>query len=247
MTVLSPISDYPAWGSGIGRRSPQSIWLWRPVGLECRGSTGMGETETLLLEGAHKVSCTLGPRPKQWLHRSLGQTFLWVLEHLLGRWESAVARCGGKDTGGRPPREYWLAWAVPEVTILAMRLGPNQQPSGSSAGMLQAKNKQGGNTALPRANRLPKVILSQQPRINIPLDTALPTRRKRPSSTHQWAGASSSHQEACTSPWTNLAHQEADTRTKKNYNPTAWGMETTTQKVRQNEMAEKHVPDKGTR
>ena len=32
--VLSPPLGSPAWGPGIGRRSPQSIWLWRLVGLE---------------------------------------------------------------------------------------------------------------------------------------------------------------------------------------------------------------------
>ena len=31
--VLSPKSGSPAWGRGIGRRSLQNIWLWRPVGL----------------------------------------------------------------------------------------------------------------------------------------------------------------------------------------------------------------------
>ena len=46
--VLSPTSGSPAWGSGIRRRSPQSIWLWRPAGLEWRSSTGLGETETPL-------------------------------------------------------------------------------------------------------------------------------------------------------------------------------------------------------
>ena len=64
----------------------------------------------------------------------------------------------------------------------------------------------------PSADRLPKVILSPQPSLNTPLDMALPTRGKRPSSTHQWAGTSPSHQEACTNPWTNLTHQGADTR-----------------------------------
>jgi len=43
---------------------------------------------------------------------------------------------------------------------------------------------------------------------------ALPTRGTKPNSTHQWAGTNPSHQEACTSPWTNLTHQGTDTRTK---------------------------------
>ena len=35
-----------AWGTGIGRGSPQSIWLWKPVGLECRSSMGLKKRET---------------------------------------------------------------------------------------------------------------------------------------------------------------------------------------------------------
>ena len=56
-----PYVRLPSLGYGIRRRSPQSIWLWRPVGLECRSSTGLGETETPLLEGTHKVSRAQGP------------------------------------------------------------------------------------------------------------------------------------------------------------------------------------------
>ena len=32
------------------------------MGFDCRTSTGLGETETPLLEGTHKVVCTSGPR-----------------------------------------------------------------------------------------------------------------------------------------------------------------------------------------
>ena len=129
----------PSWGPDIGRRSPQSIWFWRPAGLECRSSTGLGETKTPYLEGAHKVSCALGPTAKQWLHRSLGQTYLWVLESLLGRWGSALTHCWGKDTGGGVPWEYSSSWALLEVAILPLRPGPTQLPAGSSAGTSQAK------------------------------------------------------------------------------------------------------------
>ena len=96
------MSGSPEWGSGIGRRNPQSLGLWRPVGLECRSSTGLGEAEIPLLEGAHTVSHALGLRAKQWLHQSLGQTYLQVLEHLLGRQRLVVAHYGGKDTVQRP-------------------------------------------------------------------------------------------------------------------------------------------------
>ena len=36
----------------------RQVWLC----LDCRTLTGLGETETLLLEGTHKVVCTSGPR-----------------------------------------------------------------------------------------------------------------------------------------------------------------------------------------
>ena len=32
------------------------------MGFDCRTLTGLGETETRLLEGTHKVVCTSGPR-----------------------------------------------------------------------------------------------------------------------------------------------------------------------------------------
>ena len=56
---------------------------------------------------------------------------------------------------------------------------------------------------------------------------ALPTRGTRPSSTHQWAGTSASHPEACTSLLDSLIHQGADSGSKKNYSHAACGRETT--------------------
>ena len=137
------MSGSPVWGSGIGRRRPQRIWLWRPAGLEYKNFTGLGETEIPPLEGAHKVSRALGPRAKQWIHRSLSQTYLQVLEVLLGRQGSAMAHCGGKDTVGGGPREYSSVWILSEVAILASRPGPTQHTAGSSAGMAQAKQPTG--------------------------------------------------------------------------------------------------------
>ena len=36
--VLNPVAGPPARLSGIGRRSFQNIWLWRPLGFNCRSS-----------------------------------------------------------------------------------------------------------------------------------------------------------------------------------------------------------------
>lgn len=53
--------------------------------FDCRSSIGQGEAETPLLEGVHKTWCTPELRKKQWLHRSLRQTYMLVLEGLLGK------------------------------------------------------------------------------------------------------------------------------------------------------------------
>ena len=123
MRVLSPTSGSPAWGSGLGRRRPQSIWLWRPVGLDHRSFTGLGETETPFLEDTHKVSCAPEPRAKAvtlWLWLSLGTYKL-------------VANISGSAH-------------LKEDTLhgtLAPRPGPTQQPIGSSAGIPQGKQPTG--------------------------------------------------------------------------------------------------------
>ena len=62
-------------------------------------------------------------------------------------------------------------------------------------GCLRSNNQQ----PHPSADRLLKVFLSSQPPLSIPIDIALPTRETKQNSTHQWAGTSLSHQEACTS------------------------------------------------
>ena len=207
------MSGFPAWGSGNGRRSPQRIWLWRPAGFDHRNSTQLGETETPLLEGAHKVSCAPGPRgKKQWPHKRLGQTYLLILEGLLWRWRVAVAHCRDKDTGSSNSGEYSLVWVHLEAATSSPRPIPSQQCWDASG---QTANR-AGTQPHPSADRLLKVFLS----------TALPTRGTRPSSTYQWAGTSPSYQEACTSLLDSFIHQRADSRSKKNYHLAACGKET---------------------
>ena len=63
MRVLSPTSGSLECGSK--KNNLQNIWLWRPVELEDRSSTGLGETKTLHLEGKNKVSHTLESGKKQ--------------------------------------------------------------------------------------------------------------------------------------------------------------------------------------
>ena len=60
-----------------------------------------------------------------------------------------------------------------------------------------------GKEPHPSADRLPKIFRSPQPSLNTPLDTALPTRGIRPSSTHKGT----------------------DTRSKRSYNKRSWKTE----------------------
>lgn len=56
---MSPLSCFPAG------EEPQSIWLWRPIGLDCRSSPRLGEAETLLFEGAVGSHMHWNPGQKQ--------------------------------------------------------------------------------------------------------------------------------------------------------------------------------------
>ena len=77
--------------------------------FDCRTLTGLGETETPLLEGTHKVVCTSGPRgrssdPPQ----RLNQTYLLVLEGLVQRQGVALSHHVDKNTGSRSSGKYSL-------------------------------------------------------------------------------------------------------------------------------------------
>ena len=98
--VLSPTSTSHAWGTGIGRRSPQSIWHWWPVGIVRRSSKRQEEMETPFLKGSHRISCALGPRVKERLHRNLGQTWLQV-RGSPGQTRGDCGSLWGKDSGGK--------------------------------------------------------------------------------------------------------------------------------------------------
>ena len=205
-------------GSGTGMRSPQSIWLWRPVGLDCRSSTGWREIETPLLRAHTKSHEHRDWGQRQQYDRSPGQTYLLVLEGLLGRWGMA----GGSSWGQRP---WWWLYQGAFTCVsshggrpLGTRTWPHpvgcRLQCGDATGEI---TNWAGTQPLPSAERLPKDFLSPQPPLHTPTDTTLPTRGTRPSFTHQWAGTSTSclNKEAWTSPWTSLTHQGADTRGKK--------------------------------
>ena len=144
MRVSNPTSGSPVWwwwGIWYQEEKTQSIWLWRPVGLECKSFAGLEETETPFLKGTNKFSCALGPRAKLWLHKNLGQTYLYVLESLLGRQGLAMAHCRGRNwrqraqgiiTGVSSPRGHHFgnkAWAHPRACSPSAGISQAKQPT----------------------------------------------------------------------------------------------------------------------
>ena len=74
-------------------RSPQRIWLGRPLEFVRGNSVGLRETQTPLLKGTHKVSCIPGPSgKKQWPHKSQSRLtcYYWV-----GGREASPVEAGG--------------------------------------------------------------------------------------------------------------------------------------------------------
>ena len=104
-----------------------------------------------------------------------------------------------------------------------------------------------GTQPHPSADTLPKVVLSSQLPQNTPLDMALTIRGTRPSSTHQRAGTSPCHQEACTSTWNNFMHQGWTQEARGTTILQLVERRPQTQKVRQNETTEKYVASEGIR
>ena len=147
MRLMNPTSCSLAWGSGIERKSPQSIWLWRSVGLVCWSSTGLEETENPLLKGTHKFSHALGPNVQQWLHRNVGQPYLQFLESLLGKQGSAMAHCGDKSLVAEASwNNHWHELSQ-KLPYWKRDLTPPNSLQGPVLGWLRPNNQQGGNTA----------------------------------------------------------------------------------------------------
>ena len=95
------------------------------------------------MKGAHRLSCALGPRAKQRLHRNLSQNCLQFLEDLLGKQRVTVTHCGGKTV---------------EANVMGIILRVNSSSCGhfekvwlypSGLRTPRPNNKLGGNTAPP--------------------------------------------------------------------------------------------------
>ena len=267
MKVLNPPSGFPAWGSGKGPGNPQGIRLWRPVGFDYRTTTGLGETETSLLEDTDKILCVQRPRGKeQWHHRILNQTSLLVLEGLLGRCGvssgSPWTRRPWQQQSWGPPgghcQPYHRAW--PSLLVLEGLLGRcgsavarhgHGGPGSSSPGVLlevtinptiELHRPQRWTASGETINREgAKPSPSVENWIKVLLSMALPIRARLSFSHHQSLLSGNLHRSL------NLIHQTADRRSKKGHNPTAARPKTTSQKVNHDEKAEGFVPDEGTR
>ena len=183
---------------------------------------------------------------KWWFHKRLGQTYLLVLEDLLRRRGVAGAHCRDKNTGSGSSGVYSLAWALLEAAIFSPTPGLTQQPVDSSAGTPQPKKPTGQeHSPSHQQTGYLKSSWTQSCLVNIPHDTALPTRGTKPSSTHQWAGTRPSHQEACTNLLASaIRGQTAEARTTT-LQPVE--VKPQSQKVRQNEMVEEYVTYEGKR
>lgn len=75
---------------------------------------------------------------KQCLYRGPGQNCQLVLEGFMGKWGQLWPSAGTKTLVVEVLKNIHL-WAFLEATILALRLGPTQQPIGFIAEMSQAK------------------------------------------------------------------------------------------------------------
>ena len=80
------VMDREAWCAAVHGVAKSQTWQsdWTELNWT------LGEIETSLLKGVHKTSHILGPRAKEVIQRSLGQTYL-VLESLLERWGKGCA------------------------------------------------------------------------------------------------------------------------------------------------------------
>ena len=101
--------------------------------------TGLGETETSLLEGTHKVVCASGHRGRSSDHIGDWSRPTCHCWRVSCRGRVAVAHREDKNTGSRSSGNYSLAWALPECTISPTK----EHTEGSRVGLPQAKQRTG--------------------------------------------------------------------------------------------------------
>ena len=130
--VLSPMSGYPTWGSGNGRRNSHRNRLWRLAGFDCRTLTGLGE-QRLHSWREHTKLCAHQGRSSD----------------PIGDWTRPTCSCWRVSCRG----VGWLWLTVGTRTLAAEVLGstswhepsisPTKEPVAYSARLLQAKQPTG--------------------------------------------------------------------------------------------------------
>ena len=198
------IRVFQAWGFKKGTGNPQGIWPWRPAGFDYNTSTGLGETETPVLEWKYKtLHASRLRRKEQWPHRRLSQNYLLVLEGLLWRHGSTGAHHRDGGTGSCSPGR--LPWVL---TLLVVTINPKMEPTDHRAHracLSQAKKiTRKGAKPHPPADNWIKALLSK----------ALSTRARLSFSHHHTLPSGGLHKPL------SLLHQRADRRRKKDHSPT---------------------------
>ena len=194
MKVLSST----VWGSVIRRKNPRNIWLWSPVGPDCRNSTRLGEIKTPRWEGT--------PRSHETSSQGKSSDFT-------GAWARLICWSWKVSWGGR--ERLWLTVGTRTLVVEDWRVLTGMNSLGgchfgtktwphTTVCRLQCQDALGQPTSRAAtqphqpAGRLPNFPEATAP-LNTPFDITLSTRGTRPNSIHQRAGTSSSNQEACTS------------------------------------------------
>ena len=121
------------------------VWHWEeelPKHLALKASEFRlwGGRETPLLEGADSMH--QDPVEKHCFHKSLSQTYLLVVEGLLGTQAGSCGSRWGQRHWGRQFRAVLVDMSPPGGCLLT-RPGLTQQPTGSRAGTPQAKQPRG--------------------------------------------------------------------------------------------------------
>ena len=95
MRILSPMTGSPAWGSGIRRRIPQSIWLWSPAELDYRNSTELrGNRDSTLGGRTQGLTCTGTQGKRSDFLGSLAKLTCWSWRVSWGGKREGGSRCG---------------------------------------------------------------------------------------------------------------------------------------------------------
>ena len=150
--VLSLTSSSP---SLIQYKSLQSIWLWRPVGLNCRSLTELGEIQTSFLKGTHKNSHT--PSKRSYLIGAWARLTCWTCRVSRRGKRVAVAHPGHVVMSNRYSGAYsamWRQWL--QSWLSSMETWPHPTACRLPTGTPQDKQRRVGTGPYPSADQLPK-------------------------------------------------------------------------------------------